>query len=82
MDTLRVLSSAESSRLSLQGVSLSVIKAVTENMEVCCPASQTIKPIIKLTTLTLWYHITTYTVQVTRFRVEFLWTEYIFALIL
>ncbi|XP_026047563.1 protein KIAA0100 isoform X2 [Astatotilapia calliptera] len=64
MDTVRVLTSAESSRVSLQGVSLSVIKTVTENMEVCCPASQTINPIVKLTTLTLWYHITTHTIQV------------------
>lgn len=67
MDTVRVLTSAESSRVSLQGVSLSVIKTVTENMEVCCPASQTINPIAKLTTLTLWYHITTHTIQVTTF---------------
>lgn len=67
MDTVRVLTSAESSRVSLQGVSLSVIKTVTENMEVCCPASQTINPIVKLTTLTLWYHITTHTIQVTTF---------------
>uniref|UniRef100_A0A3Q1BVQ7 FMP27/BLTP2/Hobbit GFWDK motif-containing RBG unit domain-containing protein n=1 Tax=Amphiprion ocellaris TaxID=80972 RepID=A0A3Q1BVQ7_AMPOC len=64
MDTLRVISSAESSRVSLQGVSLSVVKTLTENMETCCPASQTLNPVIKLTTITVCYHITTHTLQV------------------
>uniref|UniRef100_A0A672HJV8 FMP27/BLTP2/Hobbit GFWDK motif-containing RBG unit domain-containing protein n=1 Tax=Salarias fasciatus TaxID=181472 RepID=A0A672HJV8_SALFA len=64
MDTVGVLSSAESSRLSLQGVSLSVVKTVTENMESCCPAAQTLSPVIRLATITLWYHITTHTLQV------------------
>lgn len=64
MDTLRVLSSAESSRVSLQGVSLSVVKTLTENMETCCPASQTLNPVIKLTTITVCYHITTHNLEV------------------
>ncbi|XP_028320296.1 protein KIAA0100-like isoform X3 [Gouania willdenowi] len=64
MDTVHVLSSAESSRVCLQGASLSVIKSLTENMETCCSASQTINPVIQLTTITLWYHITTHTFQV------------------
>lgn len=64
MDTVRVLSSTESSRLSLQGVSLSAVKTVTENMETCCPASQTLNPVVRLTTITWWYHITTHTLQV------------------
>uniref|UniRef100_A0A7N8X3N7 KIAA0100 ortholog n=1 Tax=Mastacembelus armatus TaxID=205130 RepID=A0A7N8X3N7_9TELE len=49
MDTVGVLSSAESSRLSLQGVSLSVVKMLMENMETCCPASQTTNPLLKCT---------------------------------
>ncbi|XP_067364418.1 bridge-like lipid transfer protein family member 2 isoform X1 [Channa argus] len=64
MDTVGVLSSAESSRVSLQGVSLSVIKTITENMETCCPASQTLNPLLKLTAIAFCYHITTYTLQV------------------
>ncbi|XP_022052505.2 protein KIAA0100 isoform X3 [Acanthochromis polyacanthus] len=64
MDTLRVFNSAESSRVSLQGLSLSVVKTLTENMETCCPASQTLNPVIKLTTITVCYHITTHTLQV------------------
>lgn len=64
MDTVRVLSSAESSTMSLQGVSLSAIRALTENMESCCPASQTPNPVLKLTMIAFTYHITTHTVQV------------------
>ncbi|KAM3616443.1 uncharacterized protein V6R79_017941 [Siganus canaliculatus] len=64
MDMMRVLSSAESSSLSLQGVSLSAIKTLTENMESCCPASQTPSPVLKLTTIALTYHVTTYAFQV------------------
>ncbi|XP_019133656.2 protein KIAA0100 isoform X5 [Larimichthys crocea] len=63
-DTVRVMSSAESSTVSLQGVSLSAIKTLTENMESCCPASQIPSPVLKLTEITFAYHITTHTVQV------------------
>ncbi|XP_035535920.1 protein KIAA0100-like isoform X1 [Morone saxatilis] len=64
MDTVRGLSSAESSMVSLQGVSLSAIKTLTENMESCCPASQTPNPVLKLTEIAFTYHITTHTLQV------------------
>lgn len=64
MDTVGLLSSAESSTVSLQGVSLSTIKTLTESMESCCPASQVSKPILKLTTMAFTYHITTHTLQV------------------
>uniref|UniRef100_A0A7N8Y945 KIAA0100 ortholog n=1 Tax=Mastacembelus armatus TaxID=205130 RepID=A0A7N8Y945_9TELE len=64
MDTVGVLSSAESSRLSLQGVSLSVVKMLMENMETCCPASQTTNPLLKVTAIAFSYHITTHTLQV------------------
>lgn len=64
MDTVSVLSATESSRVSLQGMSLSAGKTLTENMEPCCSASQTINPVIKLTTITICYHITTHTLQV------------------
>ncbi|CAK6966699.1 bridge-like lipid transfer protein family member 2 [Scomber scombrus] len=64
MDTVGVLSSAESSRVSLEGVSLSVVKTLTENMETCCPASQTPNPVLKLTTIAFCYHITTHTLQI------------------
>lgn len=66
MDTVGVLCSAESSRVSLQGVSLSVVKTITENMETCCPASQTPNPVLKLTAIAFCYHITTCTLEVIR----------------
>ncbi|XP_044059044.1 protein KIAA0100-like isoform X3 [Siniperca chuatsi] len=64
MDTVGLLSSAESSTVSLQGVSLLAIKTLTENMESCCPASQTPNPVLKLTAIAFSYHITTHTLQV------------------
>ncbi|KAF7666792.1 hypothetical protein LDENG_00091750 [Lucifuga dentata] len=64
MDTVRVLSSADSSRMSLQSVSLSVIKTLTENMEECCPASQTLNPVLKVTMIAFCHHIITQTIQV------------------
>ncbi|PWA22120.1 hypothetical protein CCH79_00010295, partial [Gambusia affinis] len=64
MDTVSILSSAESSRVSLQEMSLSLVKTLTENMEACCPASQTLDPILKLTSITVWYHVTTPSLQV------------------
>uniref|UniRef100_A0A1A8IJQ0 KIAA0100 n=2 Tax=Nothobranchius TaxID=28779 RepID=A0A1A8IJQ0_NOTKU len=64
MDTVSALTSAESSRVILLGMSLSVVKTVTENMETCCPASQTINPVVKLTAITIWYQVTTHTLQV------------------
>ncbi|KAK5620576.1 hypothetical protein CRENBAI_022122 [Crenichthys baileyi] len=64
MDTVSVLTSAESSRLSLQGTSLSLVKPLTENMETCCPTSQTVNPVLRLTAITIWYHLTTHSLQV------------------
>lgn len=64
MDTVRVQSSADSSSVSLQGVSLSAIKALTENMESCSPSSQTPSPVLKLTKIAFSYCITTHTLQV------------------
>ncbi|XP_053278445.1 bridge-like lipid transfer protein family member 2 isoform X1 [Pleuronectes platessa] len=64
MDTVGVLSSAESSTVSLQDVSLSVVKTLAENMETCCPASQTPHPVFKLSTIVFCYHVTTQTLQV------------------
>ncbi|KAM3875470.1 bridge-like lipid transfer protein family member 2 [Diretmus argenteus] len=64
VDTVRVLGCGESSTVSLQGASLSVVKTLTENMEPCCPASQTPNPILKFTTLAFCHHITTRTLEV------------------
>ncbi|XP_068571689.1 bridge-like lipid transfer protein family member 2 isoform X4 [Cebidichthys violaceus] len=64
MDTVKVHSSAERSTVSLQSISLSAIKALTDNMESCCPASQTPNPVLKLTEIAFSYFIPTHTLQV------------------
>lgn len=65
MDTITVMSSAESCNITLQGAALSIIKIVKENMEVCCSAAETPNPILKLATVDFCYHITIHTFQVT-----------------
>ncbi|XP_056297037.1 bridge-like lipid transfer protein family member 2 [Pseudoliparis swirei] len=64
VDTVEVHSSAERSTVSLQSISLSAIKALTDNMESCCPASQTPNPVLKLAKIAFSYFITTHTLQV------------------
>ncbi|KAJ0063740.1 hypothetical protein NL108_006678, partial [Boleophthalmus pectinirostris] len=64
MDTINVMSSADTCNITLQGAALSIIKTVKENMEVCCSAAETQNPILKLTTVVFCYHITTHTFQV------------------
>ncbi|KAM4589555.1 bridge-like lipid transfer protein family member 2 isoform 4-T4 [Fundulus diaphanus] len=64
MDSVGILSSAENARVSLRGSSVSLVKALTENMETCCPTSQTVNPVLKLTAVTVWYHVTTHGLQV------------------
>lgn len=66
VDTVEVHSSAERSTVSLQSISLSAIKALTDNMESCCPASQTPNPVLKLAKIAFSYFITTHTLQVYR----------------
>lgn len=67
MDTVEGLCSAESTRVSLHGVSLSVVNMITENMEACCPASQTPNPVLQLIAVAFCYHVTTRTLEVCTF---------------
>ncbi|XP_077422133.1 bridge-like lipid transfer protein family member 2 isoform X2 [Vanacampus margaritifer] len=64
MDAVGVMSSGESSQVSLQGVCLSAIKTLAENTETCCPCSQIAEPIVRLTAMALCYHVSTHTLQV------------------
>ncbi|XP_029026241.1 bridge-like lipid transfer protein family member 2 isoform X2 [Betta splendens] len=64
MDTVGVLCSVESTRVSLHGVSLSVVKMISENMETCFPASQTPNPVLQLIAIAFCYHVTTHTLEV------------------
>uniref|UniRef100_A0A673KSA9 Protein KIAA0100-like n=1 Tax=Sinocyclocheilus rhinocerous TaxID=307959 RepID=A0A673KSA9_9TELE len=49
VDTVEAEGSGENSNVSVQGVSLAVVKALNESMEPCCPATQTPNPILTLT---------------------------------
>lgn len=64
VDTVVAEGSGVNSSVSVQGVSLAVVKAITESMEPCCPAAQTPKPILTLTTFTVSYHISTRSLEV------------------
>ncbi|KAM6960533.1 bridge-like lipid transfer protein family member 2 [Aplochiton taeniatus] len=64
VDTVNVVSSGESSKVSVHGACLSVVKALTDTMEPCCPASQIPSPVLRLSTLTFYYHLTTCTIEV------------------
>ncbi|XP_067102585.1 bridge-like lipid transfer protein family member 2 isoform X2 [Osmerus mordax] len=64
VDTVEALGSGESYRVSVQGVTLSVVKALTETVEACCPSAQILNPVLKLRTLALCYHVTTWTLEV------------------
>ncbi|XP_051963532.1 protein KIAA0100-like [Xyrauchen texanus] len=64
MDTVGAGGSDESSTLSVQGVSLSVVKALTESMESCCPSAQTPNPILTLIAFTVSYRISTHNLEV------------------
>ncbi|KAK2881234.1 hypothetical protein Q8A67_018502 [Cirrhinus molitorella] len=57
VDTVVAEGSGENSNVSVQGVSLAVVKALTESMEPCCPAAQTPNPILTLTAFSVSYNI-------------------------
>ncbi|XP_071214703.1 bridge-like lipid transfer protein family member 2 isoform X1 [Salvelinus alpinus] len=64
VDKVKAQGSAESSTLSVQGVRLSVVKALTETMEHCCPSAQTPNPVLSLSTLAICYHVATGNLEV------------------
>uniref|UniRef100_A0A8C7MJU3 Bridge-like lipid transfer protein family member 2 n=1 Tax=Oncorhynchus kisutch TaxID=8019 RepID=A0A8C7MJU3_ONCKI len=64
VDKVKAQGSAESSTLSVQGVRLCVVKALTETMEPCCPSAQTPNPVLSLSTLAICYHVATGNVEV------------------
>ncbi|RXN03891.1 Protein KIAA0100-like isoform X1 [Labeo rohita] len=64
VDTVVAEGSGENSNVSVQGVSLAVVKALTESIEPCCPAAQTPNPIMTLTAFTISYHISARSLEV------------------
>ncbi|XP_036392090.1 protein KIAA0100-like [Megalops cyprinoides] len=64
VDMVHTVGMVENSRVSFQGLSLSVVKSLTEAMEPCCPATQTSNPILSLTSLVVNYHATTWALEI------------------
>ncbi|CAB1347938.1 unnamed protein product [Coregonus sp. 'balchen'] len=64
LEDVNAQGSAESSTVSVQGVCLSVVKALTETIEPCCPSAQTPNPVLSLSILAVCYHVTTGNVEV------------------
>ncbi|KAJ8385068.1 hypothetical protein AAFF_G00195980 [Aldrovandia affinis] len=75
VDAVEALAMPDSSRVSFQGVSLSVLKALTEAIEPCCPAAQISSPVLGLTSLAIIYHATTWALEVhCKEELSVLWT--------
>lgn len=64
VDAVGAEGSGESSTVSVQNVSLAVVKALLESVEPCCPAAQTLNPILTLTAFNISYHINTCCLEV------------------
>ncbi|XP_010863616.2 protein KIAA0100 isoform X3 [Esox lucius] len=64
VDTVKGQASAESSTVSVRGVCVSVVKALTETMEPCCPSAQMPNPVLSLSSLAFCHHVTTRNVEV------------------
>ncbi|XP_061073886.1 bridge-like lipid transfer protein family member 2 [Conger conger] len=75
VDAVETLGMAESSTVSFQGVSLSVVKSLTEAMEPCCPAAQSPNPVLSLASLAVSYHATAWGLELRcEEEVEMHWT--------
>uniref|UniRef100_A0A8C1UUF1 Si:ch211-259g3.4 n=1 Tax=Cyprinus carpio TaxID=7962 RepID=A0A8C1UUF1_CYPCA len=72
VDTVEAEGSGENSNVSVQGVSLAVVKALTESIEPCCPAAQTPNPILTLTAFTVSYHISGCSLEVLHTATNFI----------
>ncbi|KAE8622197.1 hypothetical protein XENTR_v10005139 [Xenopus tropicalis] len=58
LDLLTAIGSVESCDLSLQGVAFSLLKSITEKMELCCRAQDITEPLLYFSTLSLTYNST------------------------
>ncbi|XP_075445376.1 bridge-like lipid transfer protein family member 2 isoform X2 [Ascaphus truei] len=64
IDLLTVMGSAESCNLNIKGVALSLLKSITEKMELCCKALDIPEPLLFFSTMSLTYHTTTRALEV------------------
>lgn len=70
VDAVGAEGSGESSAVSVQAVSLAVVKALIESMEPCCPAAQTPNPILTLAAFNISYHINTCCLEVLQHHIH------------
>ncbi|XP_063061511.1 bridge-like lipid transfer protein family member 2 isoform X2 [Engraulis encrasicolus] len=63
VDSVHAEGGGESSRVEVQGLALSVVKVITESMEACCPATDTLNPILSLTSLASSYQPSTHSLE-------------------
>ncbi|KAM4796619.1 bridge-like lipid transfer protein family member 2 [Rhinophrynus dorsalis] len=64
IDLLTAVGSAESCSVSLQGAALSLLKSVTDKMELCCRALDISQPLLYFPTLSLTYYTTILALEV------------------
>ena len=64
LDRVEGRGDAGSSSVSLAGVSLALTKVLVDNMEPCCPAAETQRPVLTLSTLSLSHCNDTHTLEV------------------
>ncbi|KAJ8280796.1 hypothetical protein GJAV_G00059060 [Gymnothorax javanicus] len=64
VDAVETLGMADRSSVSFRGVSLSVVRALTEAMEPCCAAAQSAHPVLSLSSLGVSYHATAWGLEV------------------
>ncbi|XP_030077940.1 bridge-like lipid transfer protein family member 2 isoform X1 [Microcaecilia unicolor] len=64
IDALSVCGSAESTQVDLEGMVLTLVKSITEKMQLCCSASDILEPVLWVSTLSLTYHSSIQSLQV------------------
>uniref|UniRef100_W5MG12 Bridge-like lipid transfer protein family member 2 n=1 Tax=Lepisosteus oculatus TaxID=7918 RepID=W5MG12_LEPOC len=64
VDAVKTLCTVESARMSVQGVSLSVVKQLTETTQPCCSAADAPSPLLSLASLVACYHASTWALEI------------------
>ncbi|XP_069040535.1 bridge-like lipid transfer protein family member 2 isoform X1 [Lepisosteus oculatus] len=64
VDAVKALCTVESARMSVQGVSLSVVKQLTETTQPCCSAADAPSPLLSLASLVACYHASTWALEI------------------
>ncbi|MGH0187936.1 UNVERIFIED_CONTAM: hypothetical protein FKN15_027356 [Acipenser sinensis] len=64
VDAVTSLCSVENSQVSVRGLSLALVKSLTENIQPCCKASDSAAPIVSLASLAVSYHTSTWALEI------------------